>query len=149
MIEVTDPLARLAMVSREIPCLTKGLHPLCWVKIKVSGEGYGRIQVDRQPHYAHRLAFERLIAPFPDGLVPDHLCRVRACWNPWHLEPVTTRVNIRRGRVALPRVHCPKGHPYDAANTYVSPKGKRNCVMCNRAALRAYRARKRMKAGTP
>lgn len=56
--------------------------------------GYG--QFDKQ--YAHRWAFEHLRSEIPEGLELDHLCRVRHCVNPWHLEPVTHAENHRRRR---------------------------------------------------
>lgn len=45
----------------------------------------------------HRLIYEVLVGPIPDGLQIDHLCRVKRCVNPEHLEPVTTQENTRRG----------------------------------------------------
>lgn len=50
--------------------------------------------------YAHRVAYEALAGPIPDGLDLDHLCRVRLCVNPLHLEPVTRQVNLLRGHAA-------------------------------------------------
>lgn len=47
---------------------------------------------------AHRIAYERVYGPIPDGKVIDHTCGQRACVNPEHLEPVSQAVNIRRGR---------------------------------------------------
>jgi hypothetical protein len=47
---------------------------------------------------AHRFAYEFLVGPIPDGLHLDHLCRVRHCVNPDHLEPVTVEENNRRSR---------------------------------------------------
>ena len=35
--------------------------------------------------------------PVPEGLELDHLCRIRHCVNPDHVEPVTCAVNVRRG----------------------------------------------------
>jgi len=45
---------------------------------------------------AHRVVYERLIGQIPAGLTLDHLCRVRNCVNPQHLEPVTIAENLRR-----------------------------------------------------
>jgi hypothetical protein len=53
--------------------------------------------------YAHRLVYRALRGPIPDGLTLDHLCRVPACVNPWHLEPVTAAENSRRDRIARGR----------------------------------------------
>lgn len=81
---------------------------------------------------AHRWAYERHVGPIGEGLDIDHLCRNRACVNPEHLEAVTRVENIRRA--AALKTHCPAGHPYDAANTYVRPGTvHRKCRTCARA----------------
>lgn len=59
--------------------------------------GYGRLHVEGSKVWAHRYSYEMLTGPIPDGLVIDHLCRNRACVNPAHMEPVTSRENLRRG----------------------------------------------------
>lgn len=59
---------------------------------------------------AHRSAFHALVGPIPAGMHLDHLCRVRSCCNPAHLEPVTNRENARRGAIArIPRCPTCKG----------------------------------------
>lgn len=73
----------------------------CWQwTAYVDPAGYGRFGVERKADYAHRVSFELLVGPIPDGLVIDHLCRNRACVNPDHLEPVTELQNIQRGYTA-------------------------------------------------
>ena len=69
----------------------------CWVWIgsRRTG-GYGQLTVDGACIGAHRLAYEALRAPIPDGLILDHLCELTPCVNPWHLEPVTYSENNRR-----------------------------------------------------
>src|SRR5262249_49353562 len=60
---------------------------------KLDVRGYARIWHNRGDHIAHRLYYELKKGPIPEGLVLDHLCRVRCCVNPDHLEPVTNREN--------------------------------------------------------
>jgi hypothetical protein len=82
-----------------------------------------------------------LVGPIPDGLVIDHLCRVRHCVNPAHMEPVTDRENVFRGFAAI--THCPKGHEYTADNTYIPPStGSRECRRCRAEQRRKYKRKK-------
>lgn len=105
----------------------------CWVwQGTISKSGYGRFydpetQTDA---LAHRLAYEAMVGPIPDGLTLDHLCRVTRCVNPRHLEPVTLAENIRRAAAAT--THCPQGHAYGQDNTYRDPSGSRRCRACHR-----------------
>lgn len=102
----------------------------CWTWTGSLNRGYG-IFNSRQAHLlAHRVAYTLLIGPVPEGLELDHLCRNRACLNPAHLEPVTHQENMRRGLFGA-ATHCPQGHAYDEANTYVNPKTRdRICRRC-------------------
>jgi hypothetical protein len=113
----------------------------------ISVDGYGRIGIDRVPRGAHRVAYELLRVEIPAGLHLDHLCRNRACVNPWHLEPVTNRVNVLRGASHVARqaaqTACVRGHEFTAENTVVDSRGHRGCRTCQntkgsrrRAALR-------------
>jgi hypothetical protein len=104
----------------------------CWLWNRYLTKGYGHASVPgRRTHQlAHRAVWELLVGPIPDGLELDHLCRVRSCVNPDHLEPVTPLENTRRA----PRsriTHCIHGHQYTEANTYRSPRG-RICRTCQR-----------------
>jgi hypothetical protein len=76
----------------------RGYKTPCWIwQLTVSEDGYGRVSVGRSNIAAHRFYYEQRFGPIPDGLLLDHLCRVRCCVNPDHLEPVTTLENTRRG----------------------------------------------------
>lgn len=98
--------------------------------------GYGRLQIDRRPRMAHRVSYELFVGPIPDGLELDHLCRVRHCINPAHLEPVTHRENVLRGDgwsgINARRTHCLHGHSLDDAYRIKTGKrrGRRCCRQC-------------------
>ena len=98
--------------------------------------GYGRLWISGKHVAAHRLAYELFVGSIPEHLTLDHLCRNRGCVNPFHLEPVTMRDNSLRGisfaAKNAPKTHCPRGHPYDLFNTYVDPRGRRECRICKR-----------------
>lgn len=122
-----DPLDRLMEKLTETPLG-------CWAHRAPDTAGYGRISIDGGMVYAHRYAFERMVCGIPEGLVIDHLCRNRACCNPWHMEPVPQRVNCLRGDRAGRRVtHCKHGHEYTPENTYTTPQGYRSCRTCIRS----------------
>lgn len=69
----------------------------CWLWVgHLNNMGYGSLRITRRSDLAHRLMHEELVGPIPDGLEVDHICRVRRCVNPAHLELVTHGENIRR-----------------------------------------------------
>lgn len=74
----------------------------CWLwEGPTIHDGYGKFEIGRNKHWrAHRFTYSVLVGPIPTGLALDHLCRVRNCVNPDHLEPVTNAENIRRGIAA-------------------------------------------------
>lgn len=107
----------------------------CWLwRGAVKGNGYGHMakaRPDGTPglEQVHRVAWELSMGPIPPGLVIDHLCRVKKCVNPQHLEPVTQAINLFRAR----RTHCKRGHEFTPENEYWAPKGKsRGCRECAR-----------------
>ena len=126
----------------------------CWLWTGGKGaNGYGQIGVgsvldgSRRLAAVHRVAYEEMVGPIPDGLVLDHLCRTRSCVNPDHLEPVTFEENVRRGEAGrhgfnTSKTHCPAGHAYDAANTHIKRCGRRECRACARDRYHAKKARK-------
>jgi hypothetical protein len=113
----------------------------------LQSEGYGMVTLHRKRHYVHRLVYEYHRGPIPEGLELDHLCRNRRCANPDHLEPVTHQVNCHRGTSPSARnatvTHCPRGHPYDAKNTYIRAGGGRMCRKCKYIRKHAARTAKR------
>jgi hypothetical protein len=113
-------------------------------------KGYGRYS----HRFAHRIAYELLVEPVPEGLVIDHLCRVRNCVNPAHLEPVTNEENLRRGTRDRHKTWgplCANGHEWAAGNNLklVIRDGRavsRKCRECNRIACLAIYHRNRHSA---
>lgn len=124
----------------------------CWLWTAAkTPNGYGKVQWKGVTRGAHRVAYLLLVGTIPDGLHLDHVCRVRHCVNPAHLEPVTCRENMMRSPAApstlnANKTHCPKGHPYDEANTLYQSRGKRACRSCLREQCRRWRERLRAEA---
>lgn len=134
---VTTSLTGVARIDQKIQPASNG----CWEWTGTrSRKGYGQIRwIDNKYAPAHRLVYTLLVGPIPDGLQIDHLCRVRHCVNPAHLEAVTSAVNTARSPIAIAAVnsrktHCPSGHPYSGENLYVRKSdGARICRECSRA----------------
>ena len=117
----------------------------CWGwKAYIAPDGYARFTVRHKNRTAYRYSYQLLRGPIPTGLTLDHLCRNRACVNPWHLEAVSQRVNTLRSPIAPGAINsrkrvCPRGHPYDAGNAANWGEVRRRfCRACQRAHHRRY-----------
>ena len=118
----------------------------CWLWIGRMGSGYGQRKVEGRIKGVHRLIWELLRSPIPEGFEIDHQCRTPLCCNPAHLEVVTHAVNMsRRVRVKPLLTHCKRGHLLEADNLYVAPDGERVCRICYRLRKNAFEKRKREK----
>lgn len=122
----------------------------CWLwTASVNPRGYGLTSIPQPGHNltrrAHRFIYEALVGAIPEGLDLDHLCRVRRCVNPDHLEPVTHQENCQR----VPREVCAKGHPREDALVWIL-RGKqiRVCRECRRNNSQTF-MRSRAKARCP
>lgn len=109
----------------------------CWLSRAAKNKPNGYAQITRSGKYglAHRFSYELFVGPVTKGLQLDHLCKVKHCVNPEHLEAVTASTNVRRSDSCCARnarvTHCPHGHAYDEENTYMNG-GKRFCRTCGR-----------------
>lgn len=120
----------------------------CWQwLLGQNGVGYGKVRFHGRDYLVHRLIYEVLVGPIPDGYHLHHLCHNTLCCNPEHLEPVTSKEHLFRGNTITVRninaTHCPQGHPYSLENTYYDPTGGRRCRLCHRLEAQAYRQRKK------
>ncbi len=111
----------------------RGYATPCWIW-QLSRNHYGYGQGTRPgcsaAEGAHRISYQAFVGPIPSGLHLDHLCRVRECCNPEHLEPVTTAENTQR---AMPfrqiKTHCNRGHEIAGKNVLMGQGGRR-CRRC-------------------
>lgn len=114
----------------------------CWIWTgAMYRKGYGAFMYRKGVvNMAHRWSYEHFVGPIPEGLHIDHLCRVRCCVNPAHLEPVTHFENHQRGTFAT-ATHCRNGHEYTPDNIYIRPSRPthRACRACQRATQAARR----------
>lgn len=122
----------------------------CWIWTgALNAAGYGHIGHRTQVFRVHRVVYEMLVGPIPEGQVLDHLCRNRACCNPKHLEAVTVQTNNRRGDhqsfVVLRTGKCARGL-HSMAEATVRPNGSRYCRACATAAEARRRARQKASA---
>ena len=137
-----------------VPAARPELGP-CWLWIpQASNGGYGQFYLNGKPQLAHRASYMLFVDEIPAGLTIDHLCSVRCCVRPSHLEAVTLLENLRRAEVwkhgaeaQRSKARCPNGHLYDEANTRITPSGRRHCRACARA--QAAKRRKRLRAENP
>jgi hypothetical protein len=127
--------------------------PTCWLWTgPLDRDGYG-ITHAKGVRLAHRLSWVLHRGPIPKPLQIDHLCRVRACVNPDHLELVTAVENVMRGQgptaVHARQTHCINGHPFDELNTTVETsrdgRQRRRCRTCKTATDRRQTERDRIR----
>lgn len=114
----------------------------CWLwTASRTGRGYGEFWIGRRAKKvaAHRYSYESFKGPIPKGLVIDHLCRVRSCVRPDHLEAVSNKENVLRGvgpsAVHAVKTECKNGHLYNEKNTIKLAK-QRRCRICHRASVK-------------
>ena len=115
--------------------------------------GYARIWSHGKQFGCHRVAWELVNGPIPEGLHVLHHCDNPPCcetapseeYPEGHLFLGTPAENtadkVAKGRCFNQRkTHCPQGHLYDETNTYVPREGVRQCRACKAESKRNRRA---------
>lgn len=122
----------------------------CWLWLGATTEdGYAQFSTRENKHgweLGHRWIYRHTIGEIPDGFTLDHLCRIRHCVHPGHLEPCTNQENTLRGvglaAMNAVKTHCSRGHEFSESNTYTRI-GKRWCRICRREYMRAWKLNRR------
>jgi HNH endonuclease len=121
----------------------------CWIWLgSTDKDGYGRITFDGKTRRVHRVTYALVKGNIPEESEPDHLCRVRACGNPIHLELVSSHENLLRSNCPAAlnarKNHCPQGHALVPGNLIASElkRGHRPCLTCRRTNSHRHQAKK-------
>lgn len=88
-----------AKIQKNIKVISNG----CWLYTKnINGMGYGRVNIGKKRIVAHKFIYKFLNGNYDDKLKLDHVyCKHRNCCNPAHVEPVTQKQNVHRGKATL------------------------------------------------
>lgn len=124
-------------IKKRITVNSKG----CWVwNLSLSRGGYAQTNIEGKSWRVHRLSYTVYKGKIPEKLQLDHLCRVRNCVNPNHLEAVSAKENLARSPITYSSINkqkkvCKRGHPFKNENLKVyNYKGsvRRICVICHK-----------------
>lgn len=123
------------------------------LKLMTDPKGYRRVSLSREgfarPRLVHHLVLEAFVGPRPDGQQclhgddnPANNCVSNLRWGTARQNAYDKVANGRHHEAR--KTHCAQGHPYDADNTHVTPKGLRRCRTCETTWQRNRRAARRL-----
>lgn len=111
-----------------------------WTGATLANGGYGQVRVPGGRAYVHRVTYEWFNGPIPAGMEVDHLCKVRTCVNPDHLQVLSPKDHRTKD---LTKELCKHGHVLSEDTCYLERDGTRKCRACldrrNRARTTEYR----------
>lgn len=127
----------LSRLKKHIVVTDNSYKSECWEWTgNKNKKGYGLAFDGTKVSSAHIIFYLLIKGDYDRTLDLDHLCRIRNCVNPDHLEPVTHPENVRRGTTGIvnrSKTHCPKGHEYTPENTIPDKRRPgRVCRICRR-----------------
>lgn len=110
----------------------------CWLWTRAtSPKGYGVIAIDGKTFRVHRIAYELFIGPITKHILHKLNCPNKNCFNPEHLyegdnadNQWDTKILGHKSNQNINKTHCNYGHEFTEENTYITPKGKRQCRKC-------------------
>lgn len=130
-------------------------EPRLWDKVRVEGDCWVWTGAKANRGYSewrpggrgdnrwrvHRLVYTMMIDDIPEGLTLDHLCMVKLCVNPYHMDP--TPIPVNQARWVASRKTCRNGHAFTPENTYVRTSGRRECRLCKQIGERRRKQERR------
>ncbi len=137
----TKTLKRFFKKIRIDPNVTfKGVP--CWLwTAYITPDGYGKFKMVGMCRTAHRMSFGMFVHEIQDGNDADHLCQVRHCVNPVHIQDIPSIAHKILGHTR--KTHCKQGHPFSPENTFRDARRSRVCRTCRKRIVDAYNHKKR------
>lgn len=105
----------------------------CWLWLYSDRKGYGQVVYSNRKMNAHRLSYESFIGPIPEDMQLHHVCDIKLCVNPDHLQIVDQSEHSKITWDKRTKItHCPHGHEYTAENTRYNSRWAKTCIQCIR-----------------
>lgn len=117
---------------------------VCWIwNGAVDAHGYGSILEKGKIKKSHRVSYIMFHGEIPKDVVIDHICKIKRCVNPLHLQVVTLGENTLLGDGPTAqnkrKTHCIRGHKLSGDNIYLYERAghtNRQCRICRKLTLK-------------
>jgi hypothetical protein len=143
-----DPAICVKILANIVEQVHPDLDTPCWIWTRfINHDGYGVVWWRTTLYQLKRVSYTNFVGPIPEGMEIDHLCKVRACGQPAHLQPVLHLENFARSDNVSAFVArtgmCQRGHLMEGDNIKIQGNGHRVCRTCRNISKRDYSARNR------